>query len=408
MGRRGYDPPMVDVHRAWTAAEIRDTVGSIVRARLEHADRGGSVVIKPNLNNDLPALTGNSTDLRVLCAILEALVDLGFRDLTVADGPNVGIARRGIDVFRRLRVAALGPRYNAKIVDLNRDEGLRIPLYDGAPRVAHTWTRADVRISVPKVKTHAEAGLSCAVKNHVGTCVGQDKRLVHRDLARNIAHLAVATPPHHVIVDGVVAMEGNGPGDGEPYRLGAIFAGDDPFEVDVVVARTIGIPWRDVPALSAAIELGFLDENHADATTDAHPTIRTVVRAPPRSRLAILSERHELAGLKRRLRPLLARPVVGVLAYRAGIVQDVYSLTNDGVSGVRRVSSDCGTCHRCANVCPTGLLVAKIGVRTDASACIACTYCWWACPSGAIALDGGPLGAMERPIIRYKAAIERL
>ena len=142
---------------------------------------GSSVVIKPNLNNDLHALTGNSTDLRVICALIEALLDDGRRDLVVADGPNVGVERRGIDVFRRLRVANLGNRYPVRLVDLNRDEGVFVELPDGRPRVARTWLEAPIRISVPTLKTHAEMGLSCAMKNHVGTVVAQDKRLVHRD-----------------------------------------------------------------------------------------------------------------------------------------------------------------------------------------------------------------------------------
>ena len=52
------------------------------------ADRDARIVVKPNLNNDLVALTGNCVDLRVLEALFVGLRRRGYRDLTVADGSN--------------------------------------------------------------------------------------------------------------------------------------------------------------------------------------------------------------------------------------------------------------------------------------------------------------------------------
>lgn len=361
------------------------------------ADRALTVLIKPNLNNDLHALTGNSTDLRVICALLEALLDDGRRDLVVADGPNVGVERRGIDVFRRLRVANLANRYAVRVVDLNRDEGVFVELADGRLRVARAWMDAPIRISVPTLKTHAEMGLSCAMKNHVGTVVAQDKRLVHRDLGRNIAALWAAAPPHLVLVDALVGMEGNGPGDGEPVRLGALISGRFAPAVDRVAAAAVGYDTARVPYLA-----GF------PGTVSPEVAPLGVFQPPPaRSALAVASERRELRWLKRLVRPLVGVPLVAEAAYRANIVQDVYGAEDDGVRCVVRTSDDCGSCSACADVCPTGLAVAEIGRTVDPAACLSCLACWWACPTGAIALDGGPLGFLERHADRYKAAVER-
>jgi hypothetical protein len=49
----------VDVHAAWTTAEVDATIERILRD-WEHrlpADRDARIVLKPNLNNDLVALT---------------------------------------------------------------------------------------------------------------------------------------------------------------------------------------------------------------------------------------------------------------------------------------------------------------------------------------------------------------
>jgi uncharacterized protein (DUF362 family)/ferredoxin len=400
----------VDVHRAWTTGEVRDAVLRVLRDRADRlpSDKSARIVIKPNLNNDLVALTGNSADLRVLCSLIEGLQGLGYTDLTVADGANVGIERRGIDVFTRLRVAALRDRYGVKLVDLNRAPGRKVKLEAGAsPEVAEILLDADFIISVPKVKTHAEAGISCACKNWVGICRGQDKRQMHYDLGRNIARIAGILPPDLVIVDGLVGMEGNGPGDGQPFRLGVLVAADEPWLCDLVVTRLVDFPWRDVPYLKHGAENGKFEAELADRVHQMVPIVRKIERAPPRSPLAILSERRELLWLKKLVRPVVARPSVTELAYKAKIVQDVYAATDDGVTSIRRDASVCEECRRCEDFCPTHLKLADIGVKTKPPDCINCLYCWWACPKGAITLEG-PLNAMSRQVERYKRQVEAL
>ena len=400
----------VGLAEAWTGAEVRAAVPALLEFVADRlpADRGAAVVIKPNLNNDLPALTGNSADLRVLEALLGALVDRGYRDLTVADGPNVGVERRGIDAFRRLRVDRIAARHGARVFDLNHDEGRVVALHGGGrPRVARTILDAACYISVPKVKTHAEAGLSCALKNQVGITVGQDKRHMHRDLARNIFALSQHIRPHLVLVDGLVGMEGNGPGDGDPFRLGRLVVADDPLVNDLAVCRMVGLDLSEVPYLVAAREAGALDAALVAEIAAAVPLVRAIRRPPSRSRLAKAADVRALGWLKRAARPITDRPEVTTLAYDLGVIQDVYAREDDGVTGLTRDASRCGTCDRCVDFCPTGLPLAEIGVTADPARCVGCLYCWWVCPKDAIALDG-PLGQLTRQIARYKADLERL
>lgn len=400
----------VDVYRAWHVREVERAVRDALAQRRERlpADKGARILIKPNLNNDLLGLTGNSADLRVLCSLIEGLRDFGYTNLTVADGANVGVERRNIDVFKRLRVRSLRDRYGVRIVDLNRDVGRRLELEAGAhPQVARTVLDADFIISVPKVKTHAEAGLSCACKNWVGICVAQDKRHMHYDLAKNIARIAGLVPPDLILVDGLIGMQGNGPGDGDPFRLGVIVASDNPWANDLVVAKLVGFPWREIGYLVHGLENGNFTEDIAAGIEATVPTMARIVKPPPRSKLAVLSERKELLWLKRAVRPLVSRPAVTELAYRAKIVQDVYFPEDDTVTSIRRNADACGECRKCEAFCPTKLSVEEIGVRTDPESCINCLYCWLVCPNDAIALDG-ELNFMERQVQRYKKVIEAL
>jgi uncharacterized protein (DUF362 family) len=52
-----------------------------------------------------------------------------------------------------------------------------------------------------------------------------------------------------VMVDGVVAMEGNGPLRGVPKPCGVLIAGDDPLAIDVIAATIMGFEWNRIPML---------------------------------------------------------------------------------------------------------------------------------------------------------------
>lgn len=394
---------------AWTASEVRKGVEELLTVFEDRLPaRDALVLIKPNLNNDLVALVGNSTDLRVLAALIEGLLNRGYHDLVVADGSNVGVHRRGIDTMKRLRVDRLAERYGVELLDLNQDQGVPIPLNGGGrPRVAKSVLDADFLITVPKVKTHAEAGLSCALKNQVGVCVGQDKREMHRDLGRNIVALNRALLPDLVLVDGLIGMEGNGPGDGEPFRLGVLAMCDDPFLNDLAVCRLVGMPWERVPYLVHAFEQGVLSGEH-QAQVESVQQRHRIRQAPVRSRLAELSEARSLNWLKLAMRPLIdSTPVILRAAYKLGVVQDVYSLEDDLVLGIRREREDCGDCVRCEEVCPTWLPAEAIGVRTGPEDCIGCLYCWWVCPDGVIELEG-EVGHLQRQVDRYADVVRGL
>lgn len=412
MSRHSYqlaDDARVCVAKAWTPAQVKESVEWGLEQWAERLPPlGARILIKPNLNNDLSALVGNSSDLRVLCSLIEALQNRGYRDITVADGSNVGVHRRGIDTFSRLRIDRLQQRYGVKTLDLNHDGAVPVPLTGRSrPGIANAVLDADFLISVPKIKTHAEAGLSCALKNWVGICRGQDKREMHRDLGRNIMAINEVVRPDLIVVDALVGMEGNGPGDGEPVRLGHLMFSADAFVNDVAACRLVGMPVEQVPYLVHAIEAGLVSQELLESSAVQIPLVKRIKAAPPRSRLAELSEARSLHWLKLAVRPLVDMPQVNQLAYKARIIQDRYSLQDDAIHGLRQLADKCDDCGACAEVCPTHLPAADIGVKTDPPDCIQCLYCWWACPSGALELEG-ETGFLDAHARRYKAQVEAL
>ena len=395
---------------AWTVQEIRRGIHELLERFSDRlpVNRDARILIKPNLNNDLVALTGNSTDLRVLSTLTEALIERGYRNITIADGSNVGVDRRGINAFRRLRIDALAARLSVNILNLNHDDGQPITLCSGAkPRVSTAVQNADFLINVPTVKTHVEAGLSCAMKNWVGIVVGQDKRQMHYAINRNIQALNEHVKPDLIVVDGIVGMEGNGPGDGDPVRLGFLVGATSSPLCDLAVSRMIGLSVSRIPYLGHAMERGMLSQADLDAVESTVSLRVRMEPAPERNRLAMIADDPRLGWLKQAVRPLTDQPSVAKAAYKLGMIQDVYSPQDDGITGIRRSDENCMDCTSCADVCPTGLPLERIGRDTQMPDCIGCLYCWWVCPDDSIELDG-PMAAMERQAARYKTIIEHL
>ena len=72
----------------------------------------------------LVALTGNSIDLRLLRVLVEELHARGYRDLIVADAPNFGVRRKGIDALHRLAVDRLVVLCHVRARDLTSNWAL--------------------------------------------------------------------------------------------------------------------------------------------------------------------------------------------------------------------------------------------------------------------------------------------
>jgi uncharacterized protein (DUF362 family) len=387
----------------WPA--LRAALDEILGAAGLPQDHSARILLKPNLNNDLNGLTGNSTDLRLMRALIEALHARGYRDLTIGDGPNFGIRRLGIDVFARLAVDRLAALYGVQCVDLNDDDGRPLELVGGrVTRIAITCLEADYIINLSKLKTHAEAGLSLACKNLIGCNVGIHKKRAHDDLPRAIVRLNQILRPHLHIVDGLVAMEGNGPGDGRPRELGLLFAGQDPFLLDAAVAQLAGMAPATLPHLAVARQEGLIAEADWEAVGALVPLV-ALLPAPPRRLVTRLLTRNSLSWFRDLVRPLFANRVVIRLLHRLRVVQDIYE-TKD--AQIKRLSlHDTGReadLRRANAYCPVELDIPSFRFDPREERCIGCLYCYWLSDDGLVQLDGD-LGYLRTHLDRYQRLV---
>lgn len=238
--------------------------------------RGGVVVLKPNFVEFHPGrpVTTRVEILRTLVALFR---DLGAREVVIGEGP--GHRRDTVEVWGRSGLLVAGQEDGFPVVDLNHDHLVRRRLDTLPPDretgesllrdlwLPRTLLDADLVVSVPKLKTHHWAGCTLAMKNLFGVVPGAKygwpKNLLHYNgIPRSIVELAENVPTGYAVVDGVQAMEGDGPIMGEAVDAHVLLGGRSLAAVDWMGARLMGFDPRalDVFRLMASRGRGLREE----------------------------------------------------------------------------------------------------------------------------------------------------
>jgi uncharacterized protein (DUF362 family)/Pyruvate/2-oxoacid:ferredoxin oxidoreductase delta subunit len=245
---------------------------------------------------------------------------------------------------------------------------------------------ADGVVSLPKLKTHGLTRITGAIKNQYGCVPGTHKGQYHarvpnvHDFSRLLADITAYVKPRLYVMDAVMAMEGNGPMNGSPRKVGAVLVSADPVAMDAVACRLVNLDPRFVPVLQPGQDagLGTWDASCIDlAGDDIRKFVKhdfKVTRSPPVS----LPER----GVTRLIRnAIVTKPVIS-----------------------SRACTRCGSCIRACPVQPKALAWGADGnkypPRYEYGRCIRCFCCHEICPSSAIRIATPTLGKLL-PFLSY-------
>jgi len=127
--------------------------------------------------------------------------------------------------------------------------------------------QADVIVSVPKLKTHDQTEMTCAIKKLKGLLTDKAKKAMHQQgLFEGVIDLLSALKPRLAVVDAIICQEGVGPVFGKPVEMNLILAGKDLVAVDATCARLIGYNPREIllTVNAAARGLGTMDADQID------------------------------------------------------------------------------------------------------------------------------------------------
>jgi uncharacterized protein (DUF362 family)/Pyruvate/2-oxoacid:ferredoxin oxidoreductase delta subunit len=330
--------------------EIMDAAGG------DMIQNNSRVVIKPNLLAPAPSHKAMVTHPLIIKATVEYVLDRGAKP-QISDSPpyksidsvlqesGIKAALHGLDVTYRDFISTVR-------VDI------------GAPfrkiEIAEDALTADFLINLPKLKTHTQMLMTLAVKNLFGCIVGPKKAEWHFRAGVDIEMFATllfkiyrAVNPSMTIMDGILAMEGQGPGSsGEPRELGVLIGGRDALSIDIAVCNMLGIKPEMVLTNKVARDHGHeadcpLIEGHLPEIHNFKlPVITPAVFGP-----------EWLHGFVRR--HITRRPVCD--------------------------SNSCRHCGDCWKYCPAHAITAdNKTIHFDYDTCIRCYCCIEVCPHGAL------------------------
>ena len=225
------------------------------------SNNGKNILLKPNI------LSGDSPDKCigphpvVFKAIAELFLEAGSQ-LSYGDSPGfgspIGNARKAgfQEVAEELDISFAN--FNDAI-ELANPDGKLINKFEIARGVADT----DGLVSISKMKTHALTRITGAIKNQFGCIPGARKAEYHSvmpnalQFSRMLVDLNLLIKPILYVMDGVMAMEGNGPRNGNPRAMNVLLFSTDPVALDSTMCKIIDLDIELVELLQAGEEFGL-------------------------------------------------------------------------------------------------------------------------------------------------------
>lgn len=232
----------------------------------------GKIVLKPNLLARAVPEKAVTTHPEVFRAVGRLLKNAGYGNITYGDSPGnpmVSVSRtaEGCGIKQVADELGIVPGDFEHGVEIELPEGRAAKHFVLCREIAETvgavkkGTTGGV-INLCKMKTHQLERITGAVKNTFGCIHGVNKAASHakfvsaEHFARMLADLNTLVRPRLHIMDGIVAMEGNGPGSGDPISMNVILASTDPVALDVAFCHLICLDDDLVPTNRAAADAG--------------------------------------------------------------------------------------------------------------------------------------------------------
>ncbi len=222
---------------------------------------GEKVLLKPNnLATSKPddAVTTHPSVFNAACRLFtEAGLAVSYGDSPGFEKPGPSLAKSGF--------ASVAEKYRIPLADFEKGKTIDFPggkvwkQFD----IANACLDADAIVSLPKMKTHALARVTGAVKNQFGCIYGLNKAAFHVKIpnpvqfSRMLVDINLFLKPRLFIMDGIFAMEGNGPRGGTPVQMNCILVSRDPIALDSTFCRIIGLDPSFIPTNTYGKDAGL-------------------------------------------------------------------------------------------------------------------------------------------------------
>lgn len=347
---------------------------------------GERIVLKANLLRAAPPESAICTHPAVVEAVAKLVKEAGGTPV-ICDSPGGALHKEAVlrSLYEKTGMAAVAAAAGAA---LSMDSSTRtVSLPEGKVlRQAEIITpvaEADGVIDLCKMKTHVLMSMTGAVKNLFGVIPGLSKvgyhatHPDHETFADVLLDLTGYVRPRLSLMDGILAMEGDGPGSsGTPRQAGLLLAAANPLALDTAAGAIMNLPRQDNPVLLAAERRGLTPCRMEDVELIGG-TVEELRMADYKFPASTKSNLMDFLGP-------LARPAE--------------RLCKKALSQTPRIDgAKCVGCGICAKSCP-GQAIAMTApgkkARISQKACIHCYCCHELCPQKAVELHQSWLGRL--------------
>ena len=347
---------------------------------------GERIVLKANLLRAAPPESAICTHPAVVEAVAKLVKEAGGTPV-ICDSPGGALHKEAVlrSLYEKTGMAAAAAAAGA---ELSMDSSTRtVSLPEGKVlRQAEIITpvaEADGVIDLCKMKTHVLMSMTGAVKNLFGVIPGLSKvgyHATHPDhatFADVLLDLTGYVKPRLSLMDGILAMEGDGPGSsGTPRQAGLLLASANPLALDTAAGAIMNLPRQDNPVLLAAERRGL-----------------TPCRMEDVELIGGTVEELRMADYK-----FPASTKSNLMDFLGPLSRPAERLCKKALSQTPRIDgAKCVGCGICAKSCP-GQAIAMTApgkkARISQKACIHCYCCHELCPQKAVELHQSWLGRL--------------
>jgi len=332
------------------------------------AKSGEKILLKPNV------LAGDNPD-RCISTHPSVLKAAGrvFKEISgeLFYGDSSGFGKSEVQL-KKAGLSQAADEMGIKLADFMNGQEVSFPdsPYTKKFVIANGALDTDCLISLAKLKTHQLNRMTGAVKNQFGCIPGMLKAEYHlkvphpADFSKMLVALNLFLKPRLFIMDGIMAMEGNGPRTGDPVAMNVMLFSKDPVALDAVACRMIDLNVDYVPTMNPGKEwgLGVYSEEEIELVGDPAESFVNknfnVVRKPVKS------------------------------VMNKGAVSFIKNLFTSRPYIVKVKCTKCGTCVKSCPADPKALSWKKGNKKNPPvhtyTRCIRCFCCQELCPEGAI------------------------
>ena len=376
-----YQQPTVD-------QAVRESI-DLLGGMGQFVQPGQKVLLRVNLLSATPPERGIVTHPAVVEAMVRLVQETGGIPL-IADSPGASVPyteaglRRAYEASGLLAVAertGAALNWDTSYEQVSHPEGFLVKRLE----VIKPVLKADVVISMPKLKTHVLTTFTGATKVLFGVVPGIAKAVFHARM-RNVTNFALMlldiislVKPALVLMDAIVGMEGDGPSTGPLRDVGVILASPDSVALDAVATSIVGLDPLKVPTLREAAARGLWTGKVDDVVTLGASISEVFV---PDFRPLSATPREDVT---------LGHPLLDRLV--GPFVTEHFTLKPVPQRG------RCVACGDCVAGCPQQAIAIVDSLAViDYSQCIRCYCCHELCTEGAIDLERSWLGGLVQRV----------